>query len=216
MIKPLDQIIKTVESVSIPISNYPYDLVWNRSLEIGYLQSTGYDYGKEYWQKYQSYINDLGEKLSLGRAKFVIENIGSCEGLCDVGIGSGQFVDTVKCKGYDVNPFAKEWLKDHGNYADIYKETFSALSFWDVLEHIDDPSNLLEKTENIFVSVPIHKDINACLVSKHLRPSEHIWHFTDAGFKNFMSLYGFQCKDTSNFETVLGREDIMSYYFKKI
>ena len=200
---------------AIEIDGYSYKLQWVEDLGFGFLMSDGYDYGEEYWQKYQSYINDLGAQLSNARANFVLKNLGNYHDVCDVGVGSGQFVDTIKCKGYDVNPFANEWLKAHGYYADPYAENFNALCFWDVLEHIIDSSALLGSTEHVFVSVPIHVDLEACLASKHLRPGEHIWHFTDRGIKNFMALAGFECVDQSDFETKLGREDILSYFFKK-
>jgi len=198
------------------INNYPYPLKWNNNLGIGYLHSAGYDYGEEYWGKCRGFLTDLGTQLSIARSDFVKKNISTFDNLCDVGIGSGQFVEMTNCKGYNVNTFAKEWLNEHGKYADVYTVTFDALSFWDVLEHIDNPTELLIKTNNIFVSIPVYKDVYSCLSSKHLRPGEHIWHFTDIGIKNFMSYYGFDCKDSSNFETDLGREDIRTYYFSKV
>lgn len=198
------------------IQDYPYELLWSEDLGIGYLKSDGYDYGEDYWQKYQTYVNDLGTQLTLARADFIKKNVHSFDDLCDVGIGSGQFVDTVKCKGYDINSFACEWLKSHGYYADVNTEPFKTLSLWDVIEHIDNPSDLLAKTENMFISTPIYQDIDDCLASKHLRPGEHIWYFTDVGIKNFMSLFGFELIAEDDFETVLGRESILSYFFQKI
>ena len=197
------------------LKNYPHPLMWNEELEFGYLKSDGYDYGQEYWQKYQGYVNDLGKQLSDARANFVKKHLSDITKLCDVGIGSGQFVDTVKCHGFYVNPYAVEWLKEHGYFANPYESDFSALSFWDVLEHIEDPSVLLMRTKNVFVSVPIHDDLETCLASKHLRPGEHIWHFTNEGIKNFMALQGFKLVDQSDFESKLGRESIISYFFNK-
>lgn len=194
------------------IENYEYPLVWREDLGIGYLKSTGYAYDLEYWEKYQSYINDLGEKLTLARANFVnSENITGK--ICDVGIGSGQFVSEMQCYGYDINKFAKRWLEDVGLFGDPYSTKFDVLTFWDVLEHIDDPSIIISKVKHIFLSIPVHADVTSCLASKHLRPSEHIWHFTHDGIINFMNLLGYELKTTANFESVLGREDILSYYF---
>lgn len=209
------QIFEVEQTISIPIEGYSYPLLWREDLGFGFLKSDGYNYGEEYWEKYQTYVNDMGIQLSLARLDFIKKNIFTVSDLCDVGIGNGQFVDLVKCKGFDINPIAKTWLEENGFYADIYAEKFETLSFWDVLEHIEDPTSLLEKTENIFTSIPIHKDINDCLASKHLRPGEHIWHFTERGIKNFMSIFRYSVIDSSNFETILGRESILSYYFKK-
>jgi hypothetical protein len=209
------QIFEIEKTISTPIDGYPYPLLWRYDLGFGFLKSDGYDYGEEYWEKYQTYVSDVGVQLSLARTDFIKNNIGTLEDLCDVGVGNGQFVDLVKCKGYDINLIAKDWLEKNGYYADVYSESFKTLSFWDVLEHIEDPSDLLNKTENIFTSIPIHKDLKSCLESKHLRPGEHIWHFTDKGIKNFMNIFGFKVIASSNFETRLGREAINSYYFKK-
>jgi hypothetical protein len=134
--------------------------------------------------------------------------------LCDVGVGSGQFVDTVKCKGTDVNEVANAWLKEHGYYVDDATK-FKSLTLWDVIEHIEDPTSLLVNAENVFISTPIYVDAENCLRSKHLKPGEHIWYFTDEGIKYFMSRLGFEIVAESDCETKLGRESILSYYFTK-
>jgi hypothetical protein len=191
-------------------------LNWLTGIGIGHLKSDGYEYGEAYWEIYQKYgVGDVGEKLTQARINFVKKNLGSMTSLCDVGVGNGQFVDTVKCKGTDVNPVANEWLKQHGYYVDDISP-FQVLTFWDVLEHIEDPTDILKNAKHVFVSTPIYSDAAACLKSKHLKPGEHIWYFTDTGIKNYMDLFGFVCKDTSDCETQLGRESIMSYYFTRV
>jgi len=197
------------------IQGYPYLLKWSSELEIGYLRSDGYEYGDEYWEKYQSYVNDFGIKLTSARVEFASRFLCPESALCDVGIGSGQFVEAMKCSGYDVNQHAVTWLIDKQRYADPHLVKFDTLTFWDVLEHVDDPSELLSRVKQVIISVPIHESLEACLKSKHLRPGEHIWHFTDKGIVNFMKLYGFKLRDKSNFETELGREDILSYCFER-
>lgn len=203
------------------LERYPttngYDLAWCSELGIGFLPSRGYDYGEAYWQKYVEYTdNGIGFKLTYFRKRFVIDNLGALGDLCDVGIGSGQFVDAIKCKGYDINPFARKWLEEHDRFGDPWNHSFDSLSFWDVLEHIEDPSELLKRPKHVFLSVPIHKDIHACLASKHLRPDEHLWHFTEPGIKHFMRTFGFELVETSDEEIKIGREDIMSYFFTRI
>jgi len=198
------------------IKDYSHKLQWIESLGIGYLPSDGYEYGEAYWEHYLDCSHGwFGERLTELRADFVTKNEVSLESLCDVGVGSGQFVEFANCKGADVNPLAITWLKDQGRYTD-HPEEFTSLTLWDVIEHIDDPRPLLAKVENVFISTPVYKDLDACLKSKHLKPGEHIWYFTDMGVKNFMSQMGFAARYTSDFETVLGRESIMSYYFKKV
>lgn len=197
------------------VRNYNHKLAWLTDLGIGHLSSDGYEYSEAYWEIYQKYAaNDVGILLTNARADFVKKNIGTFESLCDVGIGSGQFVDTVKCKGTDVNEFANTWLKERGYYVKDVSE-FTTLTLWDVIEHIENSTSLLASVTNVFISTPIYNSVEECLKSKHLKPGEHIWYFTDVGIKNFMSILGFDALDQSDFETALGRDRILSYYFKK-
>ena len=199
-----------------PIKNYEHSLKWSNNVGIGHLQSNGYEYGEAYWEIYQQYAeNDVGVKLTQARANFVKQNVGTFDDLCDVGVGSGQFVDMIKCKGTDVNPLANEWLKERGYYVEN-SSAFKTITLWDVIEHIEDPSDLLANVQNVFISTPIYSDVEACLASKHLKPGEHIWYFTDDGIKYFMSLFGFKLIAQDDFETVLGRESILSYFFQKV
>jgi hypothetical protein len=211
------QILKsyTGKIESFKIEGYDYHLVWLTDLGIGHLESNGYDYGEDYWEIYQKYAhNDVGVKLTQARADFVTENGGSFDDLCDVGVGSGQFVDTVKCKGTDVNEIANAWLNEHGYYVED-PTTFKSLTLWDVIEHIEDPASLLVKAENVFISTPIYQDSATCLKSKHLKPGEHIWYFTESSLSYFMGLLGFKLVASSDCESQLGRESILSFYFKR-
>lgn len=199
---------------SFPTAN-GHPLLWRPDLGIGYLKSNGLSYEDNYWQKYQVYkATELGRQLNAYRTSFVRRWLKEIDTLCDVGIGSGHFVEEYPCKGYDVNALAVEWLVKHDSYADPYDRRFDALSFWDVLEHIDEPAPLLT-VKHVFMSIPIHLDVHACLRSKHLRPDEHIWHFTHDGLELFMRLHGYELRFSDNGETKLGREDIMSYYFRR-
>lgn len=189
-------------------------LLWNSDIGVGYLKSNGYAYSEDYWETYQKYgAGTIGEKLTNFRAEFVGKHFSDFSKVCDVGIGSGQFVKHVGSKGYDINPFARDWLEKNGSYADPYLQKFDALIFWDVLEHFDDPSQILETTDRVFLSAPIHANLDACYASKHLKPNEHIWHFTNDGMIFFMKHHGFELIDSSDGETQAGRESIMSYYF---
>lgn len=209
-----DFFILTTKIVSYATTGNP--LLWRTDLGIGYLESRGYVYAEEYWQKYHTYENNgIGEKLTEFRSEFVAKHIDSFEYVCDVGIGSGQFIKHVGAKGYDINPWAQQWLKDSGYFGDPYEQKFEALTFWDVLEHIDNPELILSKSDNIFMSIPLHENVNACLKSKHLRPDEHIWHFTHDGIVFFMNHYGFELVDQSDGEIKAGREAIMTYYFRR-
>lgn len=191
------------------------ELIWRKDLGIGYLPSNGYVYGSDYWETYKQYeAGSIGETLTLYRESFVAKHIDP-KLICDIGIGSGQFVKHVNAKGYDINAYAKRWLIDNELWGDPYVHKFEALTFWDVLEHFDNPASILSRTNKVFLSLPIHDSFESCLSSKHLKPNEHIWHFTDSGIKYFMQYHGFCCVEQGDGETKAGREFINSYYFER-
>jgi hypothetical protein len=69
-------------------------------------------------------------------------------------------------------------------------------------------------TGYVFVSIPIFKDSDHILKSKHYRKDEHYWYFTDSGFKYFMDINGFDFIESNTMESELGRESIGTYVFK--
>jgi hypothetical protein len=208
-----------VEEQASYVETYPVEggtLNWYPELGIGYLKTPALvPYDKEYWEKYWSYRgNEIGEKLTAGREALVKQY--TPEAIIDVGIGSGEFVEKLNCWGHDINTFAIEWLKANGKYRDPLVLPCSILTMWDVLEHIPNPGLLLASAFTVYTSLPIYETVDKCLASKHLRPGEHVWHFTDKGIKTFMKIAGFSHYGTSSFETDLGREEIMSYVFSKV
>lgn len=185
-------------------------------------------YDEAYWKKYQSYRgNGIGELITEGRANMTYraladlgllkENEQGLYPVTDIGIGSGEFVEAMPCYGTDINPHAVKWLKRrkvHNDPLSAKVET-PVLTFWDVLEHIPDPKPLLDMAQVVLTSLPIYDNVQECLASKHLRPGEHLWHFTNGGIKRFMHLAGFKFIAADNFETQAGREGIITYAFRR-
>ena len=119
--------------------------------------------------------------------------------------------------GYDVNPAGIDWLRKRKKYQDIYKAPSGALTFWDVLEHIDEPEKAVQVAKEwVFVSIPIFENAEHILRSRHFRKDEHIWYFTHAGLINWFASQGFICIEWSKFESELGREGITTYAFKRV
>lgn len=179
------------------------------------LQSGVYD--ESYFQKYVGYAGtEMGKAILKGRLEFVSAVIPPYVTLVDVGIGCGQFVESrPNTRGYDVNPAGVKWLQEKKRFHDIAYEA-PAMSFWDSLEHIENPRTVLDKcTSVVFVSVPIFRDRAHALGSKHFRPDEHYWYWTEKGFVRYMAEAGFRLIERSDFETVLGREDILSFSFRR-
>ena len=51
--------------------------------------------------------------------------------------------------------------------------------------------------------------------SKHFKPNEHVWYFTDWGLRLWFEEQGFDCLETNYDETNIGREGINSYVFRR-
>ncbi len=187
--------------------------------EIGYgfypVDNSGV-YDSDYFKKYQDYTNtEIGRAISQARVDLVRRHYSGA--VVDIGIGCGDFVITHgNAFGYDVNPAGIEWLKEKNLWIDPYEIGADAICCWDSLEHIENPSDLIETVEKwIFVSVPIFRDAEHILKSKHFRKDEHFHYFTHDGFVSFMDSYGFEMVEYNAMESELGREDIGSYAFRR-
>lgn len=192
--------------------------LFNTDFCIGYLPSNAGDepYDEEYFHNYRkSAFTDIGLALTEARIDLVESNTLWEDRVCDVGVGSGEFASWCN-HGYDVNPFAVEFLKDMGVYANPYEEEFDYLCFWDVLEHIDNPSEVLSKAKKgVFISMPIYYGFQDIIDSKHFKPNEHIWYFSVVGLTKFMQLEGFELMQFDMRETDIGRHQIGSFFFKR-
>lgn len=192
------------------------ELVWWPHKGYGY-QEGSFDYGDAYWDEFRlKDETNLGRILQLLRDNFVRKHIdaivGSLSDMVDVGIGGGAYLSLISCKGTDVNPKAIEWLE---NRDCLWKgEDTAGMTFWDSFEHIPDPSRLLAKCEGFAaISTPIYESAEHVLHSKHYKPGEHLWYFTDRGLKRYMADLGFMLIDQNRMEESVGRDGIGTYAF---
>lgn len=193
-------------------------LVWLPEKGIGYYPVSSNVYDASYFEKYGHYAETpMGRKITEERAALVRRHFTG--NLLDVGIGSGQFVDSLPgAQGYDVNPDAVKWLKDRDRYADPYTgKSFACMTFWDSLEHIKDPTRILRYVKRwVFVSMPIYTGLEHLLSSKHFRKDEHFWYFTEKGLTGWFKTQGFQRVECNDSEIKAGREDIKSFAFRRV
>lgn len=176
-------------------------------------------YDDAYFDKYQKYAHSrLGEDLNKVRLELVLAQTRKDDVIMDIGVGCGQFVASrMGTVGYDVNPKAVEWLHQHHCFLDPYKSFVSGMTFWDSFEHIEEPRLLLERCGmHVFMSIPIFENREHVLRSKHFRPDEHMWYFTEIGLLRYMSRQGFELKWVGDPESKLGREDILTFHFKRL
>lgn len=161
---------------------------------------------------------DVAFRLNLGRCAFVNRWVGPHEGVLDVGIGTGEFIRRrhPNTYGTDVNPRAIDWLVQHKKLAPFF--LFRAFTFWDVLEHVATPEvyfRQMRQGSYVFASIPTFLDLGNIRASKHYRPGEHLYYWTDQGFVDWMGRYGFTFLEQSDFETRAGRTAIRSFAFRR-
>lgn len=191
-------------------------LIWWPELGMGYHPQEPMNYDGDYWAKYLEYDKtQMGLDLTKARCDMVNRHAGR-RGIVDIGIGGGLFVRTLDCYGYDVNKEANEWLFKSGKFRNPYARKVRGITCWDSLEHIPDPTALLNNVEEwVFASIPVFLNGEQVTQSKHYRPGEHIWYWTHEGFVQYMFRMGFNMLEHNRDETELGREDIGSYTFKR-
>lgn len=215
-----------------------HGLIWSPGAGVGfydcdaYLRRTGAEtvYGEEYFKKYQALdAGPISDALNLFRINQVIEILqgGDAYDVLDVGIGSGRFVSLltdkvqtlelseVEVSGTDINPFAIQWLEKRNQIGSLYGH-YDVLTFWDSLEHFRDPRVPLRAAAKwAIVSLPIFRDAEHALSSKHFRPDEHFWYWTREGFRMFAHTNGFDVVDVRITESLIGREDIETFILKR-
>lgn len=175
-------------------------------------------YDAAYYAKCMSYEDqEIARKINDGRIALVAKHYGDGK-VCDIGIGSGEFIKRrSNTFGYDVNPVAIEWLKRNDLWAQYLSE-FGAYTFWDVIEHVQEPELYFRQIQLhgfLFTSIPIYYALGGIRLSKHYRPGEHLYHFTEQGFVGWMDAHGFRLLEMQDFEIQAGRESIYSFAFKR-
>lgn len=213
------------------IKQYDYvqdgDLIYCENQGVAYQEdmSKSVLYDREYFEKYKLYeITNMGEKLNRARVE-IVKNACRNMKIIDIGVGCGTFIkhalaSDLDIRGYDINPCAVHWLVKSCLYEDVYKteESFRCFTFWDSLEHIPDPQKIFEKISigsYVFVSIPIFEDLKDIKQSKHYRPNEHYYYFTNNGILRWFKNHNMRLMGIYDFEEKLGRENIKTFMFEK-
>lgn len=197
-------------------------LTWYPERGMGYYPvRTNGVYDQAYFDKYRRYAETaIGQRLTEARLELV-RRYAPTAVLLDVGIGSGAFVEARNAQqsgitfGYDVNPCGVAWLLERDLYRDPLAGPVQAMTFWDSLEHIHDPEQILANAGTAFITIPIFTGPDHVLRSKHFRRDEHIWYFTRAGLIGWMAALGFACLEHNTMESLRGREDVDTFVFTR-
>lgn len=175
--------------------------------------------GVDYFDHYAAIEGgEIAEKINAGRVDLVNKYVGTSTSVLDTGIGSGEFIRRrANTFGRDVNQKAVEWLKGEGKFA-ADASRFIAFTYWDVLEHIDAPNEHFKRMpegSHLFTCLPIFADLRFLRSSRHYKPGEHLYYWTERGFVDWMELYRFRLLERATFETEAGRDSIVSFAFKR-
>lgn len=184
--------------------------------------SSPVEYNGAYFDKYLGYEGTaIALAINAARIDLVDRRAGAMARVVDVGIGSGEFIKRRRGPtfGTDINAAALQWLEARGLRATPeLLWTYDAFTFWDSIEHIPSPEQYLAKVRAsgiVFASLPIFEDLRRIRESKHYRPNEHFYYFTQSGFVRLMALHGFDLLEVNDGESRAGREQILSFAFRR-
>ena len=183
-------------------------------------------YDAAYLAKCAAYDPEISARVNAGRIKMIEYFCGICipdvqnQKILDIGVGSGDFFRAAEkrgldIKGYDVIPEVAKSLDQRGKYASN-ADGFDIITLWDTIEHMPSPASWLKrinKSSLLFVSVPIFDSFADIRKSKHYRPGEHLYYWTNKGFVDYMALYGYRLLGRSDHEICAGRDNVMAYAF---
>lgn len=176
-------------------------------------------YDEAYFNKYVIMgKSSFGVALNSLRVGLVSRYLNSTDSLTDIGVGDGAFIRARggNTDGYDINPVAQRMLID-AERSRVMLRSIQSASFWDSLEHIEDCWSIVKKIKRYcFVSIPVFRDHEHIVNSKHYRPDEHCWYFTRYGLIRSFWDCDFACREMNDMETSLGREDIGTFVFEKV
>ncbi len=207
-----------------------YEFIQDNDLNICYKKGLAYQndmkqsisYDNNYFEHYVVLEDtEISKRINAVRTSITEKHV-KC--LIDVGIGSGEFIKKSQCKtyGFDINQKGITWLKERNKFVDIYNEAIpkdvQGWTFWDCLEHVPEHSkifNLLQKDQYLFLSLPYFENLDKIRESKHYKPNEHYYYFTQHGLIDYMKDCGFELVEYNCNETKAGRSNIIACCFKK-
>lgn len=194
--------------------SFEHGVAWQADMSAGRVPYNG-----EYFEHYVALEGKpIALMLNAGRVQLVNKHVGPELGVLDVGVGSGEFImSRPNTFGYDVNKRAEAWLKAERRWSDKFG-VFEAFTFWDVLEHVETPEDYFQHMRpgtHLFTSLPIFRSLWDVRKSKHYKPGEHLYYFTESGFLNWMKRHNWRHLETQDYETRAGRDGILSFAFRR-
>jgi hypothetical protein len=160
-------------------------------------------YDEAYHAKYEVYAKtDLGKKLTQARWDLVKKYLPHGV-ILDFGSGSGHFArenpnGVHRVIQYDINPFS------NNSSVSTLDTRVNAVTFWDSLEHVEDPYDLLDylRPEFIFMTVPDAFSIPTHFMKswRHYRRGEHVHYFSRPSLRRLAERLGYAILEFSTME----------------
>lgn len=184
-------------------------------------------YNTEYIVKSYDSYGELGKRMSYLRYGFIIGALGFIpKSILDVGYGNGDFLsvcsETIdKCYGHDISGYE---IPKNCTLTENINIEVDVITFFDSLEHFEDINFVKNlNCKYIVISVPwCHYFSDEWFKNwKHLRPNEHIFHFSKKSLISFMSENGYENINLTNVEDIIRNnnkkeENILTAIFKKL
>jgi len=184
------------------------------------MQKLAYD--THYFENMLEMYAGSGMEINRRRWDFIGDAIQNECHVLDFGSGCGMFglfkPDHVIYDSYDIGKIGDAQYPQTG----IRHDWYTVVCFWDVLEHVDwenEPDDdilaIMQRTDFIAATLPIHPTDKPIEGWKHWKPNEHLTYFTDESFIAFMKE---QCFELMLLNTVEcpPRKDIHSYLFREL
>jgi hypothetical protein len=125
--------------------------------------------------------------------------------LLDFGCGTGAFIGECQfhgfaADGYDINP--------NTGFCDplVLLDDYDIVTFWDSLEHIEDPVELIMRldAEWVFVCSPSTDDCSGDLTEwRHYKPVEHKHYFNEKALRALLDVCGYDVVEVNYDESKL-------------
>lgn len=215
-----------ISCMKFSINNNHYEV--NRFGAIKHVNPSPFTYDESYVAIYDSpEYKKQSEYLQAMRVGFTIAAHGRpIETITDIGYGTGAFMKEAKkviphVFGVDLTGVSVE-----GCYITPHVLNSDVVCMYDALEHFHN-LEFVEKlpAETLIISLPychFHTEGIEWMRTKykHLKPSEHIWHFNEYSLRATMNSFGWKEVARSGHEDVVrksehGLQNILSMAFKK-
>lgn len=177
-------------------------------------RKTKVEYGEEYYEGNSGLATKLFEPISLFfyKIRSSYAKPGKKNIWVDVGAGEGKFLKAVNAKdkvGVEISLVGRKYMEKMGIttlspsvYLNKKRMNADVISFWHVLEHVDNPGEyLLSAKRNlapggeIIIGIPNSDGLEFKFFREkwfHFAPDYHLWLFSLKGMKSLLKQLGFK------------------------